>query len=268
MRSRLYSLPRLASARALLARAARLRAHRHAVRGDTLGWPESGRDLPRPYTWLRRTARIQTWAVHALWTRLWRRVYALSRRASSREEDARYAERLAARYTALEARAGDPLRAIYDAEEPDLDALGLWTDPFGKRLARGQGADTRVRAFAEAYAARYGHTLDDVAASAEDAREAHHAVWAGAVKRLAPERDTRAALERMRHDLERMMTQPPASLTERQAAELREALAPVAAFVERMLRATRDLDATAAHLTLVRSLLTENTGEGDESQQD
>ncbi len=199
--------------------------------------------------------------LRALWARLWQRACAL--RLSSREGNTRYAARLAALYEALGARSDSSLQAIYDARELERDALGLWADPFGTWLVRGQGANASVRTFAESYVARYGHTLDDVAAAVEDAREAHHSVWAGAVALLAPQSDTRMAIERMRRDLERMMTQPPSSLTPQQAAELCEALAPVAEFVERMLRATRDLDATAAHLTLIRSRLMDETGEAD-----
>ena len=46
---------------------------------------------------------------------------------------------------------------------------------------------------------------------------------------------------------------PRPALTPTQAAEMRDALAPVAAFVERVLRATRDLDATTIHLRRVRT---------------
>jgi hypothetical protein len=172
------------------------------------------------------------------------------------EDGIQYAARLAVLYETLGARVDSSLRAIYDIEEPEPDALKIWTDPFGNSLARGWGAGERSRAFATDYAARYGHTLEDVAAAVEDARKAHQAIWAEAVARLAPDGDTRAALERMRGDLERMMQQP-SSLTERQAAELREALAPIAMFIERMLRATHDLEATAAHLSQVHSRLTD-----------
>ncbi len=200
--------------------------------------------------------------LRALWAHLWHRACAL--RTPSREGSALYAARLAALYEALGARSDRWLQAIYDAGEPERDALGLWADPFGRWLARGGGANASVRTFAETYATRYGHTLDDVAAAVEDAREAHHGAWAGAVTLLAPQSDTHAALDRMRRDLERMMTQPPSALTTQQAAELCEALAPIAEFVERMLRATRDLDATAAHLTLVRSRLIDDAGERGE----
>jgi hypothetical protein len=162
---------------------------------------------------------------------------------------------LAALYEAFGSGSDRSLQAIYDAGDPERDALGLWADPFGAWLVGRPEATASARIFAKAYAARYGHTLDDVAAAVDAARGAHHAVWAEAVTLLAPQRDTHAALERMRRDLERALTQPPSALTPQQAAELREALASVAEFVERMLRVTRDLDATAAHLTLVRSHL-------------
>jgi hypothetical protein len=197
--------------------------------------------------------------LRVFWARLRQRACAL--RAPSRAGSALYAARLAALYEAFGAQSGCSLQAIYDAEEPERDALGLWADPFGTWLVGGPEATARARSFAEAYATRYGHTLDDVVAAVEAARGAHHAVWAEAVTLLAPQRDTRAVLERMRRDLERAMARPPSTLTTQQAAELHEALAPVAEFVERMLHSTYDLDATAAHLALVRSRLSD-TDEG------
>jgi hypothetical protein len=195
--------------------------------------------------------------LHALWVLV--RLRACALRTPSREGSALYAARLAALYEMFGARSDHSLQAIYDAGEVERDALGLWADPFGTWLVRSPGASASVRSFATVYAARYGHTLGDVAAAVADAREAQHAVWADAVTLLTPQRDTNAALERMRRDLERVMIQPPSALTPQQVTQLCEALAPIAEFVERMLRATHDLDATAAHLTLVRSRLTDET---------
>jgi hypothetical protein len=195
--------------------------------------------------------------LHALWARLWQRACTLP--TPSHAGNALYAARLAALYEAFGARSDRALHAIYDPREVERDALGLWADPFGAWLVRNPEATASVRSFAEAYAASYGHTLDDVATAVQDAREAHHSVWAEAVTLLTPQRDTRAALERISRDLEEIMTQPSPALTPQQAAELCEALAPVAEYVERMLRATHDLDATATHLTLVRSRLTDET---------
>lgn len=222
----------------------RLRGTIHTARWRTL-LPRATQPTPGSLVWQpARTLRD-----------VYRRVSLCSRtrpaRHASKADAARYAAQLAALHEVLDGTGG--LGALYNTQQPELAALALWRDAFGARLASGKLPDATIRAFAADYAARYGHSIADVAISVEELLAIHRAVWVGPDPHLDGAFPG-TLIERARHDLARVLGGLPSRLTAPQASQLREVLTPIAAFVERARRSSRDLDATAAHLRRVRAI--------------
>jgi hypothetical protein len=222
--------------------------HRGARRGNVARWRRIGLALASFVTGVAAVA-----CAYLFWRRITRRTPV----PSFAPEAAAYAAQLVTLHAVLTGEGRDALVDLYDVTAPDLPLRGPPASRFGRSLVYGDAPQPAIRVFAETYAARYGHTVDEVACEVVDLWQTHNRVWSAVIERLPPGSDVCDALAGMRADLEQVFTEPPDALAVDEASALLEELSPVYRFLTKLLARSLQLRAAADHLARVRACIAE-----------